>query len=382
MNIFSKLLKALGFERGNFTDDEELSENELKSLENNQGNRADTAEYRGRGKRSDLPIAEELFDGVLKVFNEALPEFMQRSIDTDAQRKQLVDMLDDTLKDRIGQLAAETRKTEMERLADERSRVADEMKQLKQLNQTLDERQRETTAAKLSAERQKRALTERVRDLENQISKLEAENEQLTLEVKSMSNRMRAASVTGSGDASLKEEIKALEEQLQQKQKQCDEITEHDKMVSAMVNSLQAKAAELNKALAEEKRRADDAATPDNIRIEEFEKQLAGFEEVKLRYEQRIAQLKEENDKLRADAAKARQPKEASHPKPRKQNRKAPRITAIDEFLESSDWFGAPTEEENRQKTEAERNNAEDDFGYKAPPRKQMPENENQLSLF
>lgn len=146
-------------------------------------------------------LASDLFDGVLELFNAALPGFVARSIDAGRQRRQLIAELDNRLAERLEAEFEKSRRRGLEEIASEREAMDAELKRIRDLNKVLDERQRETNSAKLSAERQKRALKDRVTDLENQISIIEAEKEQLQLETKSMLSRMRAAGITTTGEA-------------------------------------------------------------------------------------------------------------------------------------------------------------------------------------
>lgn len=66
-----------------------------------------------------------------------------------------------------------------------------EMDKLRKSNRRAEERGEDTRQQHLSAERQKRALTERVRDLEKQLSDITAEREQFELENKTLVNRVR-----------------------------------------------------------------------------------------------------------------------------------------------------------------------------------------------
>ena len=55
----------------------------------------------------------------------------------------------------------------------------------------------EAKKQQLSAERQKRALTDKVRELEKQLADISAENEQYILENKSLVNKLRVTQVLG-----------------------------------------------------------------------------------------------------------------------------------------------------------------------------------------
>ncbi len=68
--------------------------------------------------------------------------------------------------------------------------------------------------AQLSAERQKRALSERVHDLESKVLKLEADCEQYDLEKKSLMNKLKVASVKEDDIEAMRNENQDLRLQL------------------------------------------------------------------------------------------------------------------------------------------------------------------------
>lgn len=156
-------------------------------------------------------VPSAIFDSVVKVFNEALPEFLRDSMNREAQCEYLYRQLDDSMKLYLEKVAAETRSRMNDRWEAERRSLQAQMSTLRAKVQKDEEESAETKKLHLSAERQKRALGERVRDLETQLQKAEAENEQLSLENKSMANKLRVSSVLGSEvpDADL-EAAKAL----------------------------------------------------------------------------------------------------------------------------------------------------------------------------
>ena len=142
-------------------------------------------------------VPSEIFDTVVKVFNEALPVFLRDSMNREAQCEYLYRQLDDSMKLYLEKVASETRTRMNDRWEAERRSLQAQMSTLRAKVQKDEEESAETKKQHLSAERQKRALGERVRDLEAQLQKAEAENEQLSLENKSMANKLRVSSVLG-----------------------------------------------------------------------------------------------------------------------------------------------------------------------------------------
>ena len=145
--------------------------------------------------------ATVIFDRVLEIFNGSLPEFLEKSVDPAKQRQLLFEALDGSTKDYFNQLERNVERRLQTRFEADRYRLQSQIDTLKQ--QALKDEE-DTSAAKtlqLSAERQKRALSERVHDLEKQLASLEAENEQFILENKTMANKLRLASISDSGEA-------------------------------------------------------------------------------------------------------------------------------------------------------------------------------------
>ncbi|MDE6081550.1 MAG: hypothetical protein K2F70_04720, partial [Muribaculaceae bacterium] len=133
--------------------------------------------------------------------------------------------------------------------------------------ETAGERKRQ----QLSAERQKRALTERIHDLENKINELHAEREQFELENKSLVNRLRVYSVQDEDVNVLREQVISLQEQLKNaagrpegdtanqpvegtvvSDQEMEQLKMKQEMADTMINDLNRTAAELRQQLAAE----------------------------------------------------------------------------------------------------------------------------------
>ncbi len=158
--------------------------------------------------------ADMIFQHVLDVFNQSLPDFLKSSVDVEAQKKYLYDTLDSSLKNYLQQLDENASREASSRWHNERSRLVSEIEALKERAKKADESETELRNRQLSSERQKRALAERLHDLENQIARLEAEHEQFELENKSLINKIRVNSIQEGDNEALKEEIASLKQQL------------------------------------------------------------------------------------------------------------------------------------------------------------------------
>lgn len=162
---------------------------------------------------------EEIFKKVVEIFNESLPAFIRESLDTEKQAKYIHDALDDSMKAYIAQLDINANARMKVRLESEQQSLRREIETLKDKAKRIEDTSAEWQEQKLSAERQKRALSERVHDLEKQIDAFHAEKEQYELENKSLVNKLRALSIQDndletlrSDNDALRQEIKSLKE--------------------------------------------------------------------------------------------------------------------------------------------------------------------------
>lgn len=152
----------------------------------------------------------QIFDGVVKLFNDSLPDFLKTCLDIDAQRRYIFDSLDQSLRDYINNISAEARAICESQWDKERARLIAEMRTLKAQYKELESAREEWKRQQLSAERQKRALSTRVHDLEAQVVTLEAEKEQYDLENKSLINKLKVSNINDSNVDALNDEISRL----------------------------------------------------------------------------------------------------------------------------------------------------------------------------
>ncbi len=150
----------------------------------------------------DPDARDRIFEHVVAVFDAALPDFLQRSVDSAAQRRYLLDALDADMRaylDRLAEAAQSHCRGEWE---ERQASLAAELDAVRTRSAELERQGAEMKQRQLSADRQKRALADRVHDLEATLGKLEAESEQYQLENRSLVNRLKVAAVqTGDSDA-------------------------------------------------------------------------------------------------------------------------------------------------------------------------------------
>ncbi len=415
---------------------------------------------------SDKSLPADLFDGIISVFNSALPDFVSKCINPDSQRKKLLEELDSRLRNRLAKEIADARRKGRKAMAAERVKVQEELTKAKELNKILNERQQNTNAARLSAERQKRALTDRVHDLENQVAALEADKEQYALERLSLLNRIRAASVEAeetpekpaeskpenSHDSEMLAEIETLKENNIILNEALEQHKAQKKISDDLIHTMQSAAAKSSTEV-EELRTRVQKLTDASEELENMRRLLAENDETARQKDEQILEL---NETIRANlynyslesARMSRQISklqnritELSNPayvsvaeplinqednnasdentdeaeqkssvtsvtfssddsvsesteepveeKPKQKSKRGrprkdtPKISAIDELMEEgNDWFGATADAPHPSVGKKTSHTDNDDFGYKTPPRKEVPDNQDQLSLW
>lgn len=145
----------------------------------------------------EAAVPNEIFTSVVKIFNETLPDFLKSTVDEKLQREYLYDALSASMKEHLQSLSEVAREECNRRYETERINMHREMETLRQKSQKVESDSADSKKLQLSAERQKRALNERISEMEKKLATLQAENEQYVLENKSLINKVRLAAVQG-----------------------------------------------------------------------------------------------------------------------------------------------------------------------------------------
>lgn len=342
MSIFNAILRSLGF--GKDVDDGLLADSAETPFESSGGSPApsqfQTAEI-SEDVVVDANAVERIFDHVVKVFNEALPDFLSQSVEPEAQRKQLYDSLDKSLKDYLAEITAQTRRQCEARWMAEQTEMRGEMEQLKAKAKEIEQQRFDIKQQQLSADRQRRALSNKVQSLENQVASFEAEREQFDLENKSLVNKLkvaavheaeaqalrdeltdaraeivalRNAAVSGDSDAAVspvanedKETIARLELEISKLNDQLEQAAEKDRIASEMFNGLQSKASAARNELSARNQEIESLkqqlaeARSVQDEIADLNRQMSKVEEVIGKRDRKIAGLKETCAALRAE---------------------------------------------------------------------------------
>ncbi len=381
------------------------------------------------------------FDGILEVFNNAQPDFIKRCLDKEAQRRYLYDALGTSFHE---YLVSERHRIKSETDTDarsERDRFKTEIEALKEKCKSAEGRENDSEQKRLSADRQKRALNNKVQELEMRIKTIEAEKEQINLENRSLLNKIKVAGVLegdAKGDAGATEsELGALRAEIESLKKESEETAMQYKERMAMADRMLSETRNLNaKSTKEldgvrselESLRKEHGATLEKLRTtseeldnanatlaiaNDVQEKVARFEEVIGERDRRIMDLRRDKDQqalriaeleransllqegidktMRERAEEEARLKKAleeisndNAPKPsekvRRRKKTVPKISAIDETLDDTQWLVGTPPEGMVAKTTAV--TSDTDFGYQEPARKTPPENSAQMSLF
>lgn len=288
----------------------------------------------------DMPV--EIIDGILSVINESLPPMIRECLDRDAQRMKLYQAMGVSFKEYVSRLASDASTQAAKAVNDDRARVQAELEQLRSDRKQMEQKRDEQKEQLLSEQRQRRALTERVRDLENKLNSFDAEKEQYQLEIKSLLNKVRVSEVKDADDTELRARIEEL-------------TRENNKLKADMVNKEQ----EINELTA---------------KINELESASVLDQALNAR-SQMMGTDDNENDT--ATTANTPQRKKRRRGRPRKEDF-AGAETESDLMLgEEVDWLrpgGSPMS--------SSASGSDSEFGYQPPQRNHITDDENQPTLF
>ena len=263
---------------------------------------------------ADPDLPGDLFDALIEQFNAAQPDFISKCLSTDAQRAYLLNSLSDSLKQRLNNTGLKIASANNQ--ADdsaERERLQRRITSLEADVKATDSLRQENRKLQLSIERQKRALLDRINDLEAQVAKSHAEKEKFFSDKRNPAD----AALIDSTNARVKE----LEQSLSERESKIKELTDSIEKLGTASEELSKTLAERDKQIADEaslreqlevKNRMSDemlndlrnqAASARNeyeetcrqqqLALEQIHDQVASFEQVKARLEARIIELKD-----------------------------------------------------------------------------------------
>lgn len=358
----------------------------------------------------DPAVKERILDGVLEVFNQALPSFVAAGVDPAVQRRELMGRLDESVAQYMDSLNARAAKAAEARLMAATNSARGQSEQYRLQVQSLEQEKNKIREAQLSADRRRRALSDRVADLENQIAKLEAEKEQFQLENQSLLNKVKLADIQPGVVEDLKAQIEALKgegehpgdaslkEELAHARSRIADLEQSAEISKGIIADVQQKMSAANAQAADqaEALRAKVAgAEAEIIRLEaelaeaakiaqsvfELKSQMEECQVLFKKRDEKIARLKsankrlkEETDLLRKNLAQAQR----TAPSGLFAIEEGESLRDIEDDFQCPEWFvGEPAPGTGNIKPEPM------DFGYSEPAKKtKAPENDAQLSLF
>ncbi|MBD5202661.1 MAG: hypothetical protein HDS81_05060 [Bacteroidales bacterium] len=232
----------------------------------------------------DLP--GDIFDAIIELFNSTMPEFVAKSLSSEAQRKYIYDHISDSLRARIASTVAVRVSTPADMT--EHRQLIDT---LHQAREEADALRNEMLSLRTSAEQQKQAFTDRITELDSHLSKLIAEKGQ----VSTKHSQHQAVDPTEPAEKDAKiEELNSHIESLTSRIKQLDaevnkartlneQLELKATMSDSMINNLQAEASRAREQLAK--------AESDLAIAAEIQEKLELFEEIKKRKDAKITEL-------------------------------------------------------------------------------------------
>jgi len=242
---------------------------------------------------TDTPVdpsadVDRIFEHVVNVFNESLPSFLKAGVNAEAQRRHLYDTLDADIRAHFSVLEQQTQARCEQRWLADKEDLKSKMRQLEIQNKDIEDKRLELSQKQLSADRQKRALSERVHDLEKQVAKLDADREQYDLENKSLINKLKVAGVFEKENEQLRAELNERQAEILKLRSQGtahsaddssadkDEksLAERDEEITRLKTLLKQRDEELSRAT-DAVQNAEKEALESAVKVEDLEKQTA-----------------------------------------------------------------------------------------------------------
>ena len=172
---------------------------------------------------ADGEIPEGVFDGLIEIINANLSPMVLQCLDVEAEKKYLYQALGP----RFSQFVKQTREQSLNAARVEWDKEKSEMKhkidEYKGRCVSAETEMSEMKAMKMSDERQRLALKERIRKLEEQVAEIEADKEQRIIENKSLLNRLKVLQVRNGSDEEGDKLVLELSEKLEAAQKTIEE---------------------------------------------------------------------------------------------------------------------------------------------------------------
>lgn len=240
-------------------------------------------------------IPEGLFDGVIDVLNSSMPGLVKNCIDEDAQKKYLYNMLGESFTYYVRKLQDKAVHASQVKWDKERAGIMSRLRESEEKVNEADKHRDEARNQFLSLERQKRAVSERVHDLEARVASLESEIEQYQLENKSLLNKLKVSQVKGDDIDYFKKEIAQYQAEVNSYKKKIAGFAEVDNRIAGFEKRIEELAAE-NETLKAAGEKLDD----EKLKLDVSNSLVTELNE-------RIRATEKENDNLRAEVDELRE---------------------------------------------------------------------------
>ncbi|MDE5785371.1 MAG: hypothetical protein K2H98_02465 [Duncaniella sp.] len=300
MSFWNGLKSAFGFSSTEEEDYEEYDSSVPTYAVERHENETDASLHVKDEKSAPAPgdLPGDIFDAVIELFNSTMPEFVSSSLNTEAQRKYIYDHISASLRARIeAAVSGEAAALESAGLDDdeERRQLIDTLSDAKDEASSLREEMRKLRS---SADRQKRALTDRITDLDRRLNEVKAEKERILTSRKPQRGD-DSAKIAQQDEtiARLNEQITSLNSRIEQldadveKERTLKEQLElKATMTDTMINDLRAQASQAKEELSKAEAELAIAA--------EIQDKLERFEQIKERKDAKINELSEKIKQL------------------------------------------------------------------------------------
>ena len=174
MSFLKKSLKALGFseeEEEEYTQHHTERDVAASSRTTANTGAAEPATPTTPKNNDGETLPDSLLEHIVELINASLPDFVRTCIDRESEKRYIYEHLGDSFKNYIAELNGQARSVVEQEVAVTRQKLEEELAAQKRKTAELEEQKNEIKNAQLSAERQKRALHDKVHDLDNRVSR-------------------------------------------------------------------------------------------------------------------------------------------------------------------------------------------------------------------
>lgn len=322
MSIFGGLKKALGWsgeEEDYITYDSSSSSDEQPE---------ENSETVVNESESTDQIPEGVFDELINIINSNLSPMVLKCLDIEAEKKYLYEALGSGFSAFVKETKEKSLSEARYGWEKEKNEMNLQIEDYKSRCIAAENEMKEMKAVKLSEDRQKLALKERIRNLEDSVAAAEAEKEQYDLENKSLLNKLKVSQVKSDAIEESEKEKQALTAQIVELKKKLAENGADDERIKALEEEYNSKM-EINNALLNEIRneavknkealsdkeqeltdlkkeleasKAELAEMTENMGVlDDIQEQLVKVEEFKKKKEEEVAELNTKIVKLQQE---------------------------------------------------------------------------------